>query len=64
MFVRLWIAAATLLGASFASSDGDDVVKRSSASDILSDIENAVTCSSCEVRQVSELRASPKCTNC
>ncbi|CAI7640204.1 unnamed protein product [Penicillium manginii] len=48
MFVRLWIAAATLLGASFASSDGDDVVKRSSASDILSDIENAVTCSSCE----------------
>lgn len=50
MLLYRWIAAASLLGSSFAFSDAGELVKKSTVSDILSDIENAVTCGSCEVR--------------
>lgn len=48
MFILQWIGFASLLGATFASPDRA-LAKRSTVSDILTDIENTVTCAGCEV---------------
>ncbi|KAJ5089429.1 hypothetical protein N7532_008113 [Penicillium argentinense] len=47
MLLLRWITAAGLLGVAFASPEGE-LVKKSTVSDILSDIENAFTCGACE----------------
>lgn len=50
MFLHRWVAAASLFGASVALLEGGDLTTRSTAGDILSDIENTFTCGACEVR--------------
>jgi sphingomyelin phosphodiesterase len=48
MYLLRWVYLASLLGGALASPS-KSLAKRSTVSDILADIENAVTCSACEV---------------
>lgn len=52
MFVLRWIYLAGLLGGALASPS-KSLAKRSTVSDILTDIEDAVTCTACEVSATS-----------
>jgi C4-dicarboxylate-specific signal transduction histidine kinase len=48
MFALRWVYLAGLLGGALASPS-QSIAKRSTVSEILTDIEDAVTCTACEV---------------
>jgi sphingomyelin phosphodiesterase len=48
MFILRWVYLAGLLGGAIANP-GKSLAKRTTVSEILTDIEDAVTCTACEV---------------